>query len=266
MLRTAHLTFAYSGSPILCDLSLTIQSGEWVALIGQNGSGKTTLVKHFNGLLKPTHGQVWVGERDTTTCSIADLAREVGYVFQNPDHQIHQSTVREEVACGLRWQGYPPAEQHERLTATLAQFRLTDYAHHPPAILGFGLRRKVALASVCALRPPVLILDEPTGGLDARSADDILTLVAQLNAHGHTILMISHDMRRVAEYARRCIVLQAGRIVRDAPPRDVFADAPLLQQAFLSPPPVTQLAHHLGQPGTPLTPEEFYQGYKRKDL
>jgi len=152
VLRVENLHFAYGDVPALSGVSLTIQPGEFVAIVGQNGSGKTTLVKHFNGLLKPARGRVWVGERDTTSLSVAELAREVGYVFQNPDHQINQATVREEIAFGLRNMDFPPDEVARRADEALAMFGLRAYADRPPAILGFGLRRKIALASVCALR------------------------------------------------------------------------------------------------------------------
>ena len=234
-----------------------------MAIVGQNGSGKTTLVKHFNGLLKPTRGRVWVAERDTTPLEVADLARLVGYVFQNPDHQISQATVRAEIAFGLRNLGFAESDVAQRTAETLADFGLEAYAGRPPAVLGFGLRRKVALASVCVLRPPVLILDEPTNGLEARAADEVLQLATRLCAEGHTIILISHDMRRVAAYARRCVLLKQGRVLQDAPTADVFADADLLAQARLAPPPVTQLAHALAW-GTPLTPEEFYQQYVQR--
>src|SRR3990172_1589148 len=268
VLRVENLHFAYGDVPALSGVSLTIQPGELVAIVGQNGSGKTTLVKHFNGLLKPTRGRVWVGERDTASLGVAELARTVGYVFQNPDHQINQATVREEIGFGLRNMDSPPDEVARRADEALAMFGLRAYADRPPAILGFGLRRKIALASVCALRPPVLILDEPTGGLDARSAEELLGFAARLRAEGHTILLVSHDMRRVAAFAGRCVILQEGRVLRDGPTREVFADEGLLRQAFLAPPPVTQLAHALAPQivlDTPLTAEEFYAEYVKRN-
>ena len=267
-LRTEDLHHAYGDVPALLGVSLTIQPGEFVAIVGQNGSGKTTLVKHFNGLLKPTRGRVWVGERETTSLAVAELAREVGYVFQNPDHQINQPTVREEIAFGLRNMDFPPDEVARCTDEALAMFGLRDYADRPPAILGFGLRRKIALASVCALRPPVLILDEPTGGMDARSAEELLEFAARLHGEGHTLLLVSHDMRRVAAFAERCVILKEGRVLRDGPTREVFADDDLLRQAFLAPPPVTQLAYALEPQlalGTPLTAEEFYAEYTKRD-
>jgi energy-coupling factor transport system ATP-binding protein len=243
-------------------VSLTFAPGELVAILGQNGSGKTTLVKHFNGLLKPTQGRVWVGQRDTAHWSVAELAREVGYVFQNPDHQISQPTVEAEVAFGLRNFGVPEAEIERRVAETLAAFGLTAYAGRPPAVLGFGLRRKVALASVCVLRPPVLILDEPTGALEARAADEILGLAVNLRAQGHTVILVSHDMRRVAAHAGRCVIMHQGRVLRDAATREVFSDPALLAQACLAPPPVTQLAGRLAWSGPlPLTAPEFFKTY-----
>jgi energy-coupling factor transport system ATP-binding protein len=266
-LRVENLHYAYGDVPALSGVDLTIQPGEFVALVGQNGSGKTTLVKHFNGLLKPTRGRVWVGERETTSLAVADLAREVGYVFQNPDHQINQPTVRDEITFGLRHLGFGADEIARRAEAMLSLFGLWAYAEHPPAVLGFGLRRKVALASVCALRPPVLILDEPTGGLDARAAEEVLGFAASLHAAGHTLILVSHDMRRVAASARRCVILKDGRVLRDGPTREVFAEAEMLRQAFLAAPPVTRLAQALAPRlalDTPLTVEEFYQKYVKE--
>lgn len=262
-LRVEHLHFAYNGAPALADVSLTIAPGEFVAIVGQNGSGKTTLVKHFNGLLKPTRGRVWVADRETGPLAVADLARQVGYVFQNPDHQISQATVRAEIAFGLHNLGFADGEAAQRTAEALAAFGLEACADRPPAVLGFGIRRKVALAGVCVLRPPVLILDEPTNGLEARAADEVLQLAERLCAEGHTILLISHDMRRVAAHARRCVLLKQGRIVRDAPTPEVFADVQGLAEARLAPPPVTQLAQTL-QWGTPLTPGQFYDEYARR--
>jgi energy-coupling factor transporter ATP-binding protein EcfA2 len=262
-LRVEHLHYAYNGTPALVDISLTIAPGEFVAVVGQNGSGKTTLVKHFNGLLKPTRGRVWVADRETGPLAVADLARQVGYVFQNPDHQISQPTVRAEIAFGLHNLGFARSEVAQHTAEALATFGLEAFANQPPAVLGFGLRRKVALASVCVLRPPVLILDEPTNGLEARAADEVLQLAETLCAEGHTIVLISHDMRRVAAHARRCVLLKQGRLVRDAPTRDVFADIQGLTEARLAPPPVTQLAHALNWE-TPLTPEEFYAQYAQR--
>ncbi len=259
-LRVENLHFAYEGVPALCGISLDIAPGEFVAIVGQNGSGKTTLVKHFNGLLKPTQGRVWVDGRDTASLTVATLARQVGYVFQNPDHQISQNTVRAEVAFGLRNLGFAEAEVERRTAETLAAFGLAAEAARPPAILGAGLRRKVALAGVCCVRPPVLILDEPTLGLEARAAEEVLQLAAGLHRDGHTVILISHDMRRVAAYARRCLLLKDGRLLRDAPVRTVFADPALLAEANLAPPPVTRLAQALDW-GTPLTPEELYLAY-----
>jgi energy-coupling factor transporter ATP-binding protein EcfA2 len=261
-LRVEDLHFAYDGEPALAGISLDIAPGEFVAVAGQNGSGKTTLVKHFNGLLKPTRGRVWVDGRDTAPLSVAELARQVGYVFQNPDHQINQNTVRAEVAFGLRQLGFADVEVQRRTDDALAVFGLTADADRPPAILGAGLRRKVALAGVCSVRPPVLILDEPTIGLEARVAEEVLQLAAGLQREGHTVILISHDMRRVAAYAQRCLLLKEGRLLTDAPVRVVFADAALLAQANLAAPPVTRVGQALGW-GAPLTPEELYQAYTR---
>ena len=192
------------GTAALRDVSLDIFPGEFVALLGPNGSGKTTLAKHFNGLLKPTQGRVLVEMRDTRTTRIAELARLVGYAFQNPDHQIFAPTVQEEVAFGPRMQELPRSIVTQRVAEALDRFRLIPYADLPPAMLGFGQRRQVALAAMITVQPKALILDEPTGGLDWRSQQEFMDIVANFNTLGRTVVLVTHDMRLVAEYANAC--------------------------------------------------------------
>jgi energy-coupling factor transport system ATP-binding protein len=255
------LAHAYpDGLMALHEVSLTVRSGEFVALLGPNGSGKTTLAKHLNGLLKPTRGRVRVGQRDTRTVRVAEMARLVGFAFQNPDHQIFAPTVEEEVAFGPRMLDLPAAMVAQRVADALYRFRLTGVAHQAPATLSFGERRKVALAAVFASHPQILILDEPTGGLDWRSQGELMEVVADFHALGRTVVLITHDMRLVAEYASRAIVLRAGRICYDGAPRELFARPALLAQAGLALPPVARLAHRLAKVGMDdrvLTSAEF---------
>lgn len=261
------LTHHYEeGVPALNGVDLTVPSGAFLAVIGRNGSGNTTLVKHLNGLLKPTSGRVCVHGLDTRQESVAALARMVGYVFQNPDHQIFCDTVREEIAFGPRNLGLEAAEIDARVQDALAAFDLTAYAGAPPAILGWGLRRKVSVAAVAVMRPRVLVLDEPTAGLDRRSVDGLMAHVTRLNAAGSTVILVTHDMRLVAEYARQVVVMHAGRPLASGEPRQVFGDDDALALAHLAPPQVTQLARRLGAYGIPpdaLTLEEFRLGYAR---
>jgi len=257
--------FAYlDGNWVLQDVNLRIKAGEYVALIGPNGAGKTTLAKQFNGLLWPTRGQVRVLGQETTNLRPQELARTVGYVFQNPDHQIFAATTREEIGFGPRNLGLDGAEVRARTDDALARFGLEDVAEAPPALLSFGLRRKVALAAVYAMRPQVLILDEPTGGLDWVTVREVMGTVAELHAEGHTIILITHDMELVAEQADRVILLHAGRVLLDARPREAFAQSEQLRAAGLTPPQITRLAqrlHPFGFPADLLHVGEFVHAY-----
>ncbi len=250
------ISFQYSpGSPVvLHDVNVRIGRGEFVALIGQNGAGKTTLAKHFNGLLKPTGGRVRVMGIDTIGASVAQLARTVGYVYQNPDHQIFAQKVRTEVAFGPRNLGLPAEEVEARVTEALTLVGLLERADSFAFSLGRGQRQKLAVASVLAMAPPVLVVDEPTTGLDQQGARGILDLLSRWNADGRTIVVITHDMNLVAERVPRTIIVGGGRILADAPTREVLSDADLLRQAFLRPPQIVRIAQRLGAHGiSPMT-------------
>lgn len=265
-IETRELWHCYSGeTDALRGVSLDIREGDFVAVIGQNGSGKTTLIKHFNGLLKPTRGSVRVYGRDTTGLSVGQLARQVGFVFQNPDHQIFSPTVREEIAFGPRNLGLSPVEVDRRVAETLAHFRLEAHADAPPALLGYGLRRQVGVAAVYAMRPRVFILDEPTASLDWRGVQELMSLLAAMNAQGHTIVLVTHDMRLVAGYARRTIVLHEGHLLADGDTPAVFQRDEVLAQARIEPPQIAQLARRLAlreMPAGALTVEAFYAAYQ----
>jgi energy-coupling factor transport system ATP-binding protein len=263
--KVEDLRYSYDdGPPALVDVNLSVEAGDFLAVVGQNGSGKTTLVKHFNGLLRPTGGRVLVLGQDTADRSVGQLARKVGYLFQNPDHQIFAPTVWEEVAFGPRNLGFSEEEVASRTTEALALFGLEGQANTPPAILGFGLRRQVTLAGVWAMRPQILVLDEPTVGLDWRSTRTLMEEVTNLNSQGHTIILVTHDMKLVAEFAHKVLVLDEGQTLAYGSPRQVFQQEAILRQAFLAPPPITALARRMrpyGLRGDSLTVEEFYQEY-----
>jgi energy-coupling factor transport system ATP-binding protein len=256
-----NVSFAYSdGTSALREVSLVLHPGDFVALLGPNGAGKTTLVHLLNGLLRPESGKVLVESLDTRSTGVAELAHIVGYVFQNPDHQIFAPTVQEEIAFGLRVQRLPADTIARRVSETMQRFGLTPYAGTPPALLGFGQRRQVALGAILAMHPKVLILDEPTGGLDWQSWQELLDLLDSLNALGHTIVLVTHDMRLVAEHARRAVVLVGGRVVFDGDIRKLFRQRAVLSQAQLKLPPITHLANRLSAEGMPpdvMTGEEF---------
>lgn len=265
IIQVEGLHYSYgNGAPALAGIDLTIAAGDYAAIVGQNGSGKTTLVKHFNGLLKPTRGRVLVDGADTARRTIGELARLVGYVFQNPDHQLFCATTREELAFGPRNLGLGEAEVQERTEEALIALGLRAYAESPPAILGLGLRRQVAVASVYAMRPRVLILDEPTAGLDWRATLDLMALIGGLHQEGHTILLITHDMRLVAGFCPRTLVLHQGQVLADGPTRVILPQRELLAAAGLEPPQITALAGRLAPLGLPpdlLTVDEFCAAY-----
>lgn len=239
-----------SGLEALSGISLHIHAGEFIALVGKNGAGKTTLVKHLNGLLKPSAGSVIVDGHDTRSSSVAFLSRGVGYVFQNPDHQIFCPSVREEIEFGLKQIGnLTPKEIDERVTSSLSFVGLDGSADRHPFTLGKGERQKLAVASVLAKEPKVLVIDEPTTGLDWDGSEKMMQLVQRLHRRGHTILIITHDMQIAAEYAERIVILQHGRILADGTPEEIFMQPELLERASLTLPPIAELSSHLRRRG-----------------
>ncbi len=256
------LSFSYPDSPpALRGISLSIPTGQFVALVGANGSGKTTLTKHTIGLLRPAAGQVWVGGEEAGELSIGQLARQVGYLFQHPERQIFASTVREEVAFGPRNLGLEPGELEARTEAALARFGLQELSSIPPAVLSYALRRLVTLASVAAMAPSILVLDEPTVGLDAPGRAITLAWAHELHAEGGTVILVSHDMTAAAA-AERMVVLDEGEVIADGPPAEIFRRPELLARAALAPPPIAALAHRLGLPADVLELESFLEAFK----
>ena len=241
-------------------IDLTIEKGEFVALAGSNGAGKTTLAKHINGLLKPTEGEVIVKGLNTKDVDTAQLAKTVGYVFQNPDHQIFSVSVEKELEFGLKNAGFTRTEIAERITQALALTGLENYRQVHPYTLSKGERQFIAVASVLALTPEILVIDEPTTGLDWVGVEKIMKLLQQLHRKGTTILMISHDMDSVADYAERVIILREGQVMIDAPPWEAFADESMLRQAAVLPPQLCVLNQRLQDLGySAQSAEEFRQ-------
>ncbi|GIP31215.1 energy-coupling factor ABC transporter ATP-binding protein [Paenibacillus sp. J2TS4] len=243
IIRFEHVHYHYTaGQPVLRDIHLSISQGESIALIGGNGSGKTTLAKHCNGLYKPTSGRVYVDGQDTRSLSVSALSSTVSYCYQNPDHQIFQSTIRDEVAFGPINLGLPQEEVESRVAEALTAVGLYEMRAEEPYFAGKGERQKIAVASVLAMKPQVIVLDEPTTGLDHRGVEEMMSLIERLNRKGHTIVMVTHDMRLVARYAHRVLVLKQGRIIEDGSPEEVFAKPEVLAVAQVEPPAVTRLA------------------------
>jgi energy-coupling factor transport system ATP-binding protein len=246
-LAARDLTFSYPAGPaVLRGVDLEISAGEIVAILGSNGSGKSTLARLLAGLLKAAAGHVFLGGKDAATLRRSEAGRLAGFVFQNPDHQIFAETVAAEVAFGPKLQGLSPDEVEARVEESLAAVGLLDRREADPFLLSKGGRQRVAVASVLATRPEILILDEPTTGLDHREIEEMMALVRRLNATGHTVLMITHAMHVAAEHARRIVALAGGRIVGDGTPEEIFHRPEVLAQASLKPPGAAVLAAHLG--------------------
>lgn len=246
--------FVYpDGTRALADIHLRIEPGEVVAIVGQNGSGKSTLVRHLDGLLRPTEGRVLHDGVDIAGTRVAALAARVGIVFQNPDRQIFAGRVRAEVEFGPRILGRGDAEAVAAAGAALEAVGLTAYADDNPYDLGFSRRKLLSLASVLAMGTPVVVLDEPTTGQDARGVERIRAVVETIAAEGRTVIAISHDMRFVAETFRRIVVMGAGRVLLDGPPADVFGEPawPTLRSTYLEPPLAARAGARLGLGATP---------------
>ncbi|WP_052692986.1 energy-coupling factor transporter ATPase [Desulfosporosinus sp. I2] len=241
-----NLIYHYnSEQPALRGINLTIEAGEFVALIGQNGAGKTTLAKHLNGLLKPTQGEVIVEGMNTQQYDTSDLSKTIGYVFQNPDHQIFSATVEKELEFGLKNAGYKGKEIRERVEQVLQVTGLEKYRSVHPFSLGKGERQMIAVASILVLKPMLLVIDEPTTGSDWVGVQTMMTLIRKLNAAGTTIIMISHDMDLVAQFANRVIVLKEGEILLDGTPQNVFSNEQMLLDSAIIPPQFCRLSKQL---------------------
>jgi len=246
MIRTETLHFAYpTGLEVLRGIDIEIGDSEFVAIMGENGAGKTTLIKHFNGLLKPSRGRVLVDDVDTAKISVASISRNVGLVFQNPDHQLFCETVREEVAFSLRNFGYDTETIERRTRSILETLDLTQYVESSPFTLSGGERKRVALASVLAWNPKHVILDEPTIGQDYQQKDRLRNFILQLISQRKTVIIVTHDVEFVAECKPRVILLSRGAIVADGPARKILTDKALLNECSLIPPQISSLMHSL---------------------
>lgn len=268
-LDVRNLDYVYpDGTQALQEVNLSLGEGDFVALIGQNGSGKTTLSKCLNGLFKPTEGDVIVDGLNTKDTSITKMAIRVGYVFQNPDHQLFNGSVRDEISYGPRNIELPEEEVKERVeeAAEVVGLERELFQKHP-FFLQKGLRQRVAIASILALRPKVIIVDEPTTGQDRKQSLEIMNFLTRLHdEQNHIIVFITHDMPIVSQYAKRIVLMGEGEILADGPASEVFAQPQKLARTFVEPPQITQLAQALEdegfQPGT-LTVEEMLAQYEK---
>ena len=251
-----NVSFSYSGGPrVLDSIDLKVEAGEFLAIVGQNGSGKTTLAKHIVGLLQPAAGRVTIDGKDRAQMRPAETARAVAYVFQNPDHQIFAATVEDEVAFGPRNFGLPDDEIRRRCDEALEAVGLQNERQSDPFLLSKGERQRLAVASVLVLRPRMLILDEPTTGLDHREQLRMMALVRDLNRSGIAIVIITHTPWLVAEYARRVVLMRKGAKIFDGGVREFFMQDELLRSSSFRAPEITELSRRFG--ALALTTDEF---------
>uniref|UniRef100_A0A7C3F135 ABC transporter ATP-binding protein n=1 Tax=Candidatus Methanomethylicus mesodigestus TaxID=1867258 RepID=A0A7C3F135_9CREN len=247
MIKLEDVTFSYASSkPALSHVTLEISDGEFVAIIGENGAGKTTLVKHLNGLLKPESGRVLVCGVDSRETTVATLARKVGLVFQNPDHQLFAETVEKELSFALVNFGMLKAKISEKVEWALEEFELKQYRSRSPFLLSGGERKRLALASVLCYDPEIVILDEPTTGQDSRQKHRLASLLKRLNEQGKTVLIVTHDIEFVSDYIPRVVVMSGGKLVADGPTGECLTRLELLERASLISPQLAEISWDLG--------------------
>jgi len=266
VIEAKDVTYAYTSednvSPALWGVSLKVEAGEFVAIIGHNGSGKSTFAKHLNALYMPKSGHVVINGMDTQDESrVWDIRRTVGMVFQNPDNQLVATVVEEDVAFGPENIGVPPAEIRQRVDEALAQVNMSEYKDRAPHMLSGGQKQRVAIAGVLAMHPDIIVLEEPTAMLDPEGRKEVLAAIQDLNSKGKTIVLITHYMEE-ALLASRVVVMTGGQITAMGTPRDIFANEAVLKDAGLSAPPHIDLYHRLKKKGynlgeCPLTIDEL---------
>lgn len=263
-IQISDLHFTYpTGVSALRGISLNIEAGEQVAIVGQNGAGKTTLVKHLNGLLQPTSGQIMIGDWNTKEHSVANLARRVGYVFQNPDEQLFSKNVGIEVAFGPKNLGYTSDQVQASVKDALAMTELSDKTETNPYDLSATWRKMVALASVIAMDTPIVIFDEPTTGQDAVNVARIANVIKTLRERGKTVITITHDIDFCAENFERVIALSQGKVLLDGQANDVLGKEEVLASTYVDPPQLTRLGKRLGFNETVRNQEEFLKALNR---
>ncbi|GAA2014803.1 ABC transporter ATP-binding protein [Microbacterium ulmi] len=252
VLRFDDVAFSYTrrGRVVLDGVTFDVSAGEFVVLAGRNGAGKSTLLGQISGLLRPRSGRVLLGGRDVAALTVAQIAQTVGFIFQNPNHQLFRDTVEAEVAFGPHCMGWDADRTRAAVDSALARTGLVGMRHRDPDLLSMGYRQRVAVAAVLALDPQLLLLDEPTTGQDEHGLAELMRLVGELNASGVTVVMITHDMSVALAHARRMVVLSSGRLVADGTPADVLADDAVMRGAALVPPPLVELSDRILGPGS----------------
>lgn len=254
MIKADSIRYTYGGSEVIRDMSFHVKRGEFFALIGSNGAGKSTLTKLIRGLLRPSAGEISIDGRNIRELRPSALASRIGYLFQNPDRQLCKNTAREELLFTLRCADSDRTRHEEKLSHTLDDFGFTG--NEDISIMSRGERQRVALCSAIVSRPEILLLDEPTTGLDYRECTQIMDYIARQNAQGVTVVMVCHDMEVVLDYADFCVVVENGRKLGEGTPRAVFRDSELLQRASLLPPQLIELAKRVDMPAA-CTADEF---------
>ena len=246
-----------AGKRAIKGISLDVQKGSFVAIVGMNGSGKSTLAKCFNGLILPTSGFVTVDGMDTRDDSkLWDIRRRVGMVFQNPDNQIVSSIVEDDVAFGPENLGIPPAEIRERVDQALRQVGMYEHRLKGAHMLSGGQKQRIAIAGAVAMRPECIVFDEPTAMLDPKGRERVMSIIRQLNSEGITAILITHFMSEAVQ-ADRVVVLKNGNVLADRIPREIFSDNELIREAGLELPPVIELREALGLPDSLMTVEDM---------
>ncbi len=260
MIEAQDIRYSYPNKvEALKGVSIKIENGEFLAIMGQNGAGKSTLVKHFNGLLKPSQGKVLIDEVETTKSSVASLARNVGFVFQNPDHQLFSETVEEEIAFALKNFGFKQEVIEDRITWALNLLSLTQYRKTSPFLLSGGERKRVALASVLAWDPSTLILDEPTIGQDHEQKEKLRQFILQMQIQKKTVVIVTHDVEFVAECNPRVILMKEGKIVADGEGKEILTDPALLELSSIVLPQIAQVFTKLESLGFPKDVIDIYE-------
>ena len=258
IVRMEHVTFTYPATDVkesfnaLNDLTLSIEKGSFVAVIGQNGSGKSTMAKLVNALLLPGEGTVWVNGYDTRDeAHLWDVRQSAGMVFQNPDNQIVSSIVEDDVAFGPENLGVEPAEIRRRVDEALEAVGMTAFRKNAPHLLSGGQKQRIAIAGAIAMRPQCIVFDEPTAMLDPKGRKEVMRIIRQLHAEGITCILITHFMEEAAQ-ADRIVILNDGRIYMDGTPREIFTDRDSLMALGLDVPMAVDLSYHLHDLGVEL--------------
>ncbi|MBP5700736.1 MAG: ATP-binding cassette domain-containing protein [Methanobrevibacter sp.] len=271
MLEVKNIKYSYNKDyQALKGVSLKVEDGEMVALLGKNGAGKSTLFLHLNGIYEPDEGQVFIDgeELKYDKKTLLKFRQKVGIVFQNPDDQIFAPTVEEDVAFGPLNLGLPMEEVQKRVTESLARVGMSGYEKKAPHHLSGGQKKRVAIAGILAMRPKSMVLDEPTAGLDPQGVTALTKLLKELNEEGITIIISTHEVNLVPDYAKKVFVLVDGLLIAEGTPKEIFSQPEILEQANLEVPIVTTLFHDLEKEGFdmendyPLTIDEAKEKFK----